>query len=82
MGRFFKKYCNKETCEGCSEMHYNIKAQRWCYDEKYNLKNPDQSERYCVNSKGYRVLTGVIESEFINSGSRFTQYEMNFVKVI
>jgi len=68
MARKFKQHCNKITCEGCIEMHYNKKALRWCYDEKFGLAT-EQGERYSVKGKVYRVLTGVIEHMTYGSNS-------------
>jgi hypothetical protein len=60
-GRKFKKYCYKLTCEGCTDMHYIAKAQRWCYDEVYGLSNAGEDrERLYIEGKLQRVMNGII----------------------
>ena len=63
-------------------MHYNIKAQRWCYDEKYGLST-DHGERYSVNGKVQRVLTGIIEhTSYSEDGNNSTcEWELNFTEI-
>ena len=59
-------------------MHYNSKAQRWCYDEKYGLST-DHGERYSVNGKVHRVLTGIIEhaTHSEDGNGTYTTWERN-----
>jgi len=60
-GRKFKKYCQKLTCEGCGQMFYIKKANRWCYDEVFGLSNVgDSRERLYVEGKLQRVMNGII----------------------
>ena len=63
-------------------MHYNTKAQRWCYDEKYGLTT-DHGERYFLDGKTNRVLTGIIEhSAGVDFANGNKNIEINFRMVI
>ena len=64
-------------------MHYNSKALRWCYDEKYGLST-DHGERYSMNGKVYRVLTGIIEhcTRLDDGNPNLYEWEQNFINII
>ena len=82
-GRKFKSYC-EHLCTNCNSINFISKAQRWCYDEKFDLK-VDHGERYRDGAgKVNRVLTNIIEHETFGKDSigQSCTWEMNFIKIV
>ena len=54
-----KSYCNS-ICTGCNSLFFVKTANRYCYDDKYNLPQIPNKVVYKKNKISHTIATGVI----------------------
>lgn len=87
----WKSYCSS-PCANCNSLFYVKTAQRFCYEDKYDLTQVKKQIIYKRDNKVNVIATGVIEHKmqlgsamFDDSESildPFAQYEKNLKKAI
>jgi hypothetical protein len=80
----WKSYCN-DNCTNCNSIFFVKSAQRYCYEDKFDLPTVPQKMLYKENNKVHIVATGVIEhinySKNSNSEHENFNWEKNLKKI-
>ncbi len=83
-GKNWKSYCNS-ICTKCNTIFFVKTANRYCYEDKYNLPQVPKKIIYKKNGVSNIVATGVIDHETygdINDSGGGATWEEGFQEVI
>ena len=85
MGKY-KAYCINTICiSNCNSIHV-ISKNRYCYDDKYQLKQSTDQMRYKIHGKDHVVATGIIDhcthTDQIKMDQSSYTWELNFSKIV
>ena len=89
-GKRWKSYCNS-ICTTCNTIFFVKTANRYCYENKYNLEQVQRRIAYKVDGVKHTIATGVIEgkkhqcdtaTQNGDSKKEWFVYEMNYKKAI